>query len=119
MVEEGYPNYHPPYPPTLVINDKESGDDRDSGLASTYDLISSAGVLSGIDAAFVLLTRAYDEALAKQAMLLLQYNPKPHFLSGNPDLATPETLNLVKKKLEPFISKRMRIVREFYSGGGV
>lgn len=49
--------------------------------------ISGGGVTAGIDFGLALLAELRDERTAKAAQLIIEYDPKPPFNAGNPDLA--------------------------------
>lgn len=59
--------------------------------------ITGAGVSSGIDFALTLAAELFGEAVAKEIQLMIEYDPKPPFTSGHPDVAEP---SLVKKTVE-------------------
>jgi cyclohexyl-isocyanide hydratase len=69
--------------------------------------ITGAGVTSGIDFALTLATELFGELVAKEIQLMIEYDPKPPFASGHPDVAEPE---LVKKVVEHrFEAQRKRL----------
>lgn len=52
--------------------------------------ISGGGVTAGIDFGLQLLAELRDEATAKTAQLIIEYDPAPPFDAGTPDRAGPE-----------------------------
>ena len=54
--------------------------------------VTGAGVTSGIDFAFVLLSLLHDEKTAKAAQLMMEYAPKPSFNAGTPETAEAEVM---------------------------
>ncbi|WP_452107095.1 DJ-1/PfpI family protein [Brucella pseudogrignonensis] len=60
-------------------------------------LITSAGVTSGIDAAFELAIRASGEDIAKQILLHIEYSPEPPYKCGSPATADSRTISAVEQ----------------------
>ena len=54
--------------------------------------VTGAGVTSGIDFAFALLSLLYDEKTAKVTQLMMEYAPKPPFNAGTPETAGAEVM---------------------------
>ena len=54
--------------------------------------ITGAGVTSGIDFAFTLLSLLCGEAVAKSTQLMMEYDPQPPFKAGTPKTAAQEIL---------------------------
>ena len=59
--------------------------------------ITGAGVTSGIDFALTLASELFGVDVAKEIQLMIEYDPRPPFTSGHPDVAEP---SLVKKAVE-------------------
>lgn len=62
--------------------------------------ITSAGVSSGIDMALLLAKQLKGEKDAKAAQLVVEYDPKPMFNSGNYLRAKPKIIKHAEKQLE-------------------
>ena len=70
------------------------------------DRITGAGVTSGIDLGLTLLHLLYDEATAKLAQLMMEYDPQPPFQAGSPEQAgeilTTQLLEVGKPLIDAF-----------------
>lgn len=68
--------------------------------------ITGAGVTSGIDLGLTLLQLLYDEATAKLAQLMMEYDPQPPFQAGSPEQAgevlTTQLLEVGKPLIDAF-----------------
>ena len=111
LVAGGYPNY------TISRQvSKGAFESTSSGAAGdnqkTGNLITSSGVISGVDAALALIAVAYGNKIAKEVQLLIQYHPEPPFQGGTPDVADPSTVADVCVALEGTIEKRYRIIKD-------
>jgi cyclohexyl-isocyanide hydratase len=73
------------------------------------NIITGAGVTSGIDFALGVAAVLEGEEIAKQIQLQIEYDPAPPFNSGSPDTASPEVLTLVKKRLAPLNEQRREV----------
>lgn len=62
--------------------------------------ISAAGVSAGIDMAIYLVNQLEGEKAAKAAQLVIEYDPKPIFNSGNYTTAEKEVIDLAEKIME-------------------
>ena len=60
------------------------------------NVITGAGVSSGIDAGLELVGRIFGQAEAERVQLSLEYDPQPPFDSGHPSRARPELVELCK-----------------------
>ena len=67
--------------------------------------VTGAGVTSGIDFGLVLLALLCGENTARQAQLMLEYDPDPPFVGGSPKNAAPE---MIAKCKTQFLSNRER-----------
>lgn len=70
------------------------------------NLITGAGVTSGIDFALRLCAELFGETRAKMTQLGLEYDPQPPFPGGSPMTATPATTEAVLDAIRPFIDRR-------------
>jgi cyclohexyl-isocyanide hydratase len=70
------------------------------------NIITGAGVTSGIDFALAVAAILEGEEIAKQIQLQIEYDPSPPFNSGSPQTASPEMLALVKSRLAPLNEQR-------------
>jgi cyclohexyl-isocyanide hydratase len=75
------------------------------------NVITGAGVTSGIDFALAVAALLEGEDVAKQIQLQIEYDPSPPFNSGSPKTASAETVALLKQRLAPMNEQR-RIVAE-------
>jgi cyclohexyl-isocyanide hydratase len=60
------------------------------------NIITGAGVSSGIDAALELVARIFGNEEAERVQLSIEYDPQPPFGSGHPSRARPELIDLLK-----------------------
>jgi cyclohexyl-isocyanide hydratase len=60
--------------------------------------ITGAGVTSGIDFALTLASILYNEQFSREIQLQLEYNPKPPFNDGHPDLADAAIVSRVMQQ---------------------
>jgi cyclohexyl-isocyanide hydratase len=67
----------------------------DSRVVIDGNLVSAAGVTSGIDGALVLTSLMAGEETARRIQLAIEYAPEPPFDSGTPKTASPEVLKVV------------------------
>ena len=63
------------------------------------NIVTGAGVTSGIDFALKLAAILDGEKVAREIQLQIEYEPEPPFDSGSPERASPETLATVKARL--------------------
>lgn len=59
------------------------------------NIITAAGVSSGIDFAIMLISILYGEDTAKEVQLRIEYDPDPPFDAGSPDKISPDILNRI------------------------
>jgi transcriptional regulator GlxA family with amidase domain len=69
--------------------------------------ITAAGVSSGIDMAIYLANELRGEKEAKASQLMIEYDPKPMFNSGNYLTAEHEIIELAEKKMETNAKKHL------------
>jgi putative intracellular protease/amidase len=60
------------------------------------NILTGAGVSSGIDAGLELVGRIFGKAEAERIQLAIEYDPQPPTDSGHPDRARPELVELLK-----------------------
>jgi cyclohexyl-isocyanide hydratase len=75
------------------------------------NIVTGAGVTSGIDFALALARLLDGEATAREILLQIEYDPAPPFDGGSPQTARPETLATVEKRLAKLGEER-RVVAE-------
>jgi cyclohexyl-isocyanide hydratase len=62
------------------------------------NVITAAGVASGIDFAFHVAARVASPEVAQAIQLEIEYDPAPPFRTGHPDLATAALIDRVKHR---------------------
>jgi cyclohexyl-isocyanide hydratase len=73
------------------------------------NIITGAGVTSGIDFALAVAAMLEGEEAAKQIQLQIEYDPAPPFNSGSPKSASAELLALVKSRLAKLNEERRAV----------
>ncbi len=73
------------------------------------NIITGAGVTSGIDFALHLAAILAGEQTAREIQLQIEYDPQPPFDSGSPKAASPETLAAVKARLAKLGEERRAV----------
>ena len=73
------------------------------------NIVTGAGVASGIDFALKLAAILDGEAVAREIQLQIEYDPAPPFNAGSPKTASPETLATLKTRMAKLNEER-RIV---------
>jgi len=73
------------------------------------NVVTGAGVTSGIDFALSLAAILEGEALAREIQLQIEYDPEPPFDSGSPKTAQPATLAALKAKLAKLNDDRREV----------
>src|SRR5215472_8870116 len=66
------------------------------------NMVSAAGVTSGLDAAFQVAAMLRGESVAQELQLYLQYAPEPLFNAGNPETAPSEIRDAVNASMRSF-----------------
>lgn len=75
------------------------------------NLISAAGVTSGIDGALTVAAQLRGAHEAQKIQLYMQYAPEPPFHSGTPETAPAEVLAGVKGDIRATVEKRSDVAR--------
>ncbi|MBS0534584.1 MAG: DJ-1/PfpI family protein [Proteobacteria bacterium] len=73
------------------------------------NVVTGAGVTSGIDFALSLAAILEGEAVAREIQLQIEYDPAPPFDSGSPKTAKPETLAALNAKLTALNEARREV----------
>ena len=73
------------------------------------NIVTGAGVTSGIDFALKLAAILDGEQVAREIQLQIEYEPEPPFDSGSPERAAPETLATVKARLAKLGEERRAV----------
>lgn len=76
-------------------------------VVSDRNRVTGAGVTSGIDFALNIVAEIYGDNIAKDIQLYMEYDPCPPFVCGSPRTASEVQLEDAKKKIAPFIEKRL------------
>ncbi|MEQ8447315.1 MAG: DJ-1/PfpI family protein [Pelagibacterium sp.] len=72
------------------------------------NVMTGAGVTSGIDFALSLCAQLFGEERAKMTQLGMEYDPQPPFPGGSPRTASDASLTQAMEAIRPFIEKRLR-----------
>jgi len=70
------------------------------------NIVTGAGVTSGIDFALTLAAILESEQVAREIQLQIEYDPAPPFNSGSPKTASAETLAAIRQRLAPLNQQR-------------
>jgi len=73
------------------------------------NIVTGAGVTSGIDFALTLAAMLEGEPVAREIQLQIEYDPNPPFDSGSPESAAPATLAAVKARLARLSGERQAV----------
>jgi len=76
------------------------------------NVVTGAGVASGIDFALTLAAILAGESIAREIQLQMEYDPHPPFRSGSPDVAAPETVEAVKARLAKLGAERRTLAEQ-------
>jgi len=76
------------------------------------NLITGAGVTSGIDFALSVIAALYDDETAQAIQLHMEYDPAPPFACGSPRVASAELVSKASAQAAPFIAKRLEATRQ-------
>ena len=84
----------------IAVNDK---------VVMDGNIITGAGVTSGIDFALAVAAILEGEDVAQQIQLQIEYDPSPPFNAGSPKTAPAATLALVKSRLSALNEQRREV----------
>jgi cyclohexyl-isocyanide hydratase len=70
------------------------------------NIVTGAGVTSGIDFALALAAILEGEQVAREIQLQIEYDPAPPFQSGSPETASPETLATLRTRMAKLNEER-------------
>ncbi len=70
------------------------------------NVVTGAGVTSGIDFALSLAALLDGEETAREIQLQIEYDPQPPFNSGSPKTAAPETVATLMARMAPLREAR-------------
>jgi cyclohexyl-isocyanide hydratase len=73
------------------------------------DVVTGAGVASGIDFALTLASILEGEAVAREIQLQIEYDPDPPFDGGSPKTARPETIAALSSRLSKLNEERRTV----------
>jgi cyclohexyl-isocyanide hydratase len=73
------------------------------------NIVTGAGVTSGIDFALTLAAILESEEVAREIQLQIEYDPAPPFNSGSPKTAAAATLQTVKTRLAKLNEERRAV----------
>jgi cyclohexyl-isocyanide hydratase len=76
------------------------------------NLVTGAGVTSGIDFGLTLLSLLYGEDVAKMAQLMMEYHPEPPFNAGTPETAGEDIVQPLMQLGKPLLDAFLRQTRE-------
>jgi cyclohexyl-isocyanide hydratase len=77
------------------------------------NLVTAAGVTSGLDGALVVASLLRNDSVAEQIQLGIQYAPAPIFHSGSPESAKPEILATLTDRYRPYTTVRHAEAQKF------
>jgi cyclohexyl-isocyanide hydratase len=86
---------------------------QNSRVVIDRNRITGGGVTSGIDFALTIASILFDDQVAKELQLLIEYNPQPPFLSGHPDVADESMVAKVKAERTEMQKKRLEEIDSF------
>jgi cyclohexyl-isocyanide hydratase len=75
------------------------------------NVITGAGVASGIDFALAVAARLEGEEAARQIQLQIEYDPAPPFNSGSPATASAETVAAVRSRIAALNEQRRELAK--------
>jgi cyclohexyl-isocyanide hydratase len=75
------------------------------------NIVTGAGVASGIDFALKLASILESEAVAHEIQLQIEYQPDPPFNAGSPHTARPETVSALRSRLAPLNAQRRDVAQ--------
>lgn len=81
----------------------------DTRIVVESNLVTAAGVTSGIDAALRVVAILRGDEAAQAIQLYLEYSPEPPFSSGSPKSAPPTVADRVREQLRAVTEERRQI----------
>jgi cyclohexyl-isocyanide hydratase len=81
----------------------------DARIVVDGNLVTAAGVTSGLDAALRVVALLRGDEAAEAIQLYLEYSPEPPFASGSPASAPPAVTALVRNQLRAVTEERRQI----------
>lgn len=87
----------------------------DGRVVADGNLVTAAGVTSGIDAALRVAALLRGNAIAQGLQLYLEYNPDPPFHAGSPQTAPAEVTARLREQMRNVITERHEIARRVAS----
>jgi cyclohexyl-isocyanide hydratase len=75
------------------------------------NVITGAGVTSGIDFALTVAATLEGEEAARSIQLQIEYDPAPPFNSGSPTTASPATVQAIRNRLEALNRQRREVAQ--------
>jgi len=91
----------------------------DARVVIDDNIVTAAGITSGIDGALQLAAHVRSEQVAQEIQLDIQYAPEPPFDSGNPDRAPPAVLSAVSARYRPLTDARRLTARRIAARLGI
>lgn len=73
------------------------------------NIVTGAGVASGIDFALALAAKLEGEQVAREIQLQIEYDPAPPFNSGSPRTASPDTVAALRGRLAGLNEQRREV----------
>lgn len=92
---------------------------EDARVVVDGNLVSAAGVTSGLDGALTIAARLRGEQTAREIQLYLQYAPEPPFDSGTPETSPPAVLGALKNSLREVTAERDALARRVAARLGI
>jgi cyclohexyl-isocyanide hydratase len=83
------------------------------------NMVSAAGVTSGIDGALYFAAQLRGDEVAKAIQLDMQYAPEPPFDSGTPETAPADLVDAVRHSFEDITARREQTARRIAERLGV
>ncbi|MDE2485969.1 MAG: DJ-1/PfpI family protein [Alphaproteobacteria bacterium] len=79
----------------------------DARVERDGNIFTGGGVTAGIDFGFALLAELAGEDHARAVQLGLEYEPDPPFRSGRPEIASAQTVEAVRRRMDPIVVARL------------
>jgi cyclohexyl-isocyanide hydratase len=83
---------------------------EDERVAVDRNRITGGGVTAGIDFGLFLAAKLYNEDVAKEIQLMMEYNPAPPFHSGSPTTAESKLVDKVKSSRKEIQKERAALI---------